>query len=164
MERHLTELKTLLFEEIALHEALRDDLAFELAQDGNLNGAEFLKLQQRKYIRAQQIEEMEARRIGQVRSMAEAWQTEPRQLTLRAIIARCSPPLAGEFEACHGKLQTLVNEIRPLARETAANAQARLKAIDATLAVIGEAARMHPTYSEEGRLQQRPPTFKHTSA
>jgi hypothetical protein len=160
----LTELRTLLSEEIALHEGLRDDLAFELAQDGNLSGAEFLKLQQRKYIRAQQIEEMEARRIGQVGQLAETWQMETRQLTLRAIIARCSQPLAGEFETCHQTLQTLVDEIRALTRVTAANAQARLKAIDATLAVVGEAARMHPTYSEEGRLQQRPPTFKHTSA
>jgi hypothetical protein len=57
-----------------------------------------------------------------------------------------------------------VEEIRRLAKETGANAAARLKAIDATLAVIGEAVKMHPTYSEAGRLQKRTPTFKHTSA
>ncbi|NIW85405.1 MAG: hypothetical protein GWN09_02175, partial [Gammaproteobacteria bacterium] len=57
-----------------------------------------------------------------------------------------------------------VEEIRTLARETGRNAQARLKAIDATLAVIGEAAKVHPTYSEAGRLTKRTPTFKQTSA
>ena len=40
----------------------------------------------------------------------------------------------------------------------------RQKAIDATLSVIGEAVKMHPTYSEEGRLQKKAPPFKEPSA
>ncbi|MCH8883126.1 MAG: hypothetical protein IIA41_06455 [SAR324 cluster bacterium] len=51
-----------------------------------------------------------------------------------------------------------------LAQVTSANAQARLKAIDATLAAIKEALKIHSTYSEAGRLQKATPTLKSTSA
>jgi len=160
----LTDLKTLLQEEISLHEGLKGDLAFELEQDGELSGGDYLRLQQRKYYWINQIEAIESRRIGQVESLAETWQVPPRELTLRAIIARTPEEDSKEFQGSFDALKALVEEIRHLARETGGNAQARLKAIDATLAVIGEAARMHPTYSEAGRLNKRTPTFKHTSA
>lgn len=164
MEQLLNELKALLEEEVGLHEGLRSDLAFEAEHDGSLSATDFLRLQQRKYYWINQIEGIEARRMEQVRTLADAWQVEPRQLTLREIMARAPEPLDGEFQGYHGALTRLVEEIRGLARETGANAQARLKAIDATLAAIGEAVKMHPTYSEAGRLNKRTPTFKSTSA
>ena len=39
-----------------------------------------------------------------------------------------------------------------------------MKAIDATLAAIKEALKIHSTYSEAGRLQKATPTLKSTSA
>ena len=164
MDKLLNELKALLGEEVALHEGLKSDLAFESEQDGELPAAEFLRLQQRKYYWINQIEGIESRRIEQVRQMAEQWEVDARKLTLREIIARSPDPVNEEFAGYHKALTELVEEIRALARETSANAQTRLKAIDATLAVIGEAVKMHPTYSEAGRLQKRTPTFKSTSA
>jgi hypothetical protein len=164
VEKLLNELKALLGEEVALHEGLKADLAFESEQDGKLSSSDYLRLQQRKYYWINQIEGIEARRIDQVRKLAESWTLEARKLTLREIIARAPEPLGAEFQGYHEALTTLVEAIRGLARETGANASARLKAIDATLAVIGEAVKMHPTYSEAGRLQKRTPTFKHTSA
>jgi FlgN protein len=164
VEKLLTDLKALLGEEVALHEGLQADLAFESEQDGKLPAADFLRLQQRKYYWINRIEGIEQQRMDQVRRLAEHWQLDARKLTLREIIARAPEDLSGEFQGQHSALTALVEEIRRLARATGANAQARLKAIDATLAVIGEAAKMHPTYSEAGRLQKRTPTFKHTSA
>jgi FlgN protein len=164
VETLLNELKALLSEEVALHEGLRSDLAYESEQDGQLPSADFLRLQQRKYYWVNQIEGIETRRIEHVRQLAEQWRVDPRKLTLREIIARSSSPLSEELQGYHGALTALVEAIRTLARETSANAQARLKAIEATLTVIGEAVKMHPTYSEAGRLQKRTPTFKHTSA
>lgn len=164
MEKLLNDLKALLGEEVALHEGLKADLAFESEQDGKLSSEDYLRLQQRKYYWINQIEGIELRRIEQVRKLAESWTLDARKLTLREIVARSPDPLAAEFQGCHEALTALVQSIRELARETGANASARLKAIDATLAVIGEAVKMHPTYSEAGRLQKRTPTFKHTSA
>ena len=164
MEKLLNDLKALLGEEVALHEGLKADLTVESVQDGQLAAGDFLRLQQRKYYWINQIEAIEARRLEQVRELAGQWALDPRKLTLRAIIARVGDPLDAEFQGYHAALTHLVEEVRHLARETGANAQARLKAIDATLAVIGEAVKMHPTYSEAGRLQKRTPTFKHTSA
>jgi hypothetical protein len=164
VEKLLNELKALLGEEVALHEGLKADLAFESEHDGQLSSTDFLRLQQRKYYWINQIEGIEARRIEQVRQLADQWETDGRKLTLREIIARSPEVLAGEFTGYRQALTGLVEEIRRLAKDTGANAAARLKAIDATLAVIGEAVKMHPTYSEAGRLTKRTPTFKHTSA
>lgn len=164
MDNLLNELNALLGDEVALHEELRADLAFEAERDGELPSAEFLRLQQRKYHWVNLIEGLEARRMEQVRTLAGQWQVDARELTLREIIARVPEPLGEAFREHHTALRALVEEIRRLARDTGANAQARMKAIDATLHVIGEAAKMHPTYSEAGRLQKRTPTFKHTSA
>jgi FlgN protein len=164
VETLLTELKALLDEEVSLHEGLRADLAFESEQDGKLSSGDFLRLQQRKYYWINQIESIETRRMEQVKRLAEAWATDARKLTLREIISRAPSPADEEFTGYRTALKELVEQIRNLARETGANAQARLKAIDATLQVIGEAVKMHPTYSEAGRLQKRTPTFKHTSA
>ena len=55
-------------------------------------------------------------------------------------------------------------EIRKLAAVTSSNAQARLKAIDATLAVVKEAMKIHSTYSEGGQLNRSTPSLKSTSA
>jgi FlgN protein len=164
VDKLLNDLKALLGEEVALHEGLKADLALESEQDGQLSAGDYLRLQQRKYYWINQIEGIEARRIEQVRNLAESWALDARKLTLREIVARTEEPVSVEFQGYHQALTGLVNEIRKLARETGANASARLKAIDATLAVIGEAVKMHPTYSEAGRLQKRTPTFKHTSA
>lgn len=176
MQQLLKELKSLLDKEVALHEELKGDLALELENDGQLSGADYLKVQQSKFYRAHQIETLERKRIGQVseltRKISAAEEpgagpegnTPPRSLTLKEIIAQSPPEMGKELQGCHDALSALVNEIRRMAREAGGIAQARLKAIDATLSVIGETVKMHPTYSGEGRLEKRTPTFKQTSA
>lgn len=164
MQKLLTELKTLLEQQITLHEGLKADLSQEAETDGKMSAADFLQLQQRKYHWAGQIEDAEARRLEQVDELAQQWNVPAQQLTLKEIITRSPAPLNKSFTASRESLKLLVDEIRALARRTGTNASARLKAIDATLAVIGEAAQQHPTYSQKGRLKQRPPTFKTTSA
>lgn len=164
MEAQLNKLKDFLAEEIAIHDALKGDLRHEAEQDGKMNGAELLRLQRQKNQQVGKLRELELLRIKLVRELAGAWGEDPDGLTLKRIIPRASPPLAGELLKCHGQLMELVSDIQELSRETSANAQARLRAVEATLAVINEAVQMHPTYSEEGRLQKVTPTFKQTSA
>lgn len=151
-------------DEVALHARLRDELAYEADREGKLGGGEVLRVQQRKYQLVEQIEEAEARRMEHVRELARAWDEAPEALTLSRIRQRCEPEMQSALAECHEHLLALVEEIRELARTTGAAASARLKAVDATLAVVGEAARVHPTYSEAGRLHKRRPTFKHTTA
>ncbi len=155
-------LSALLHDELQLHRALRDELAVEAAQDGRVDGASLLKQQQKKQHLVRQIQDLEAERMALVGSLAEAWQEPPETLTLRRIIPRCPPDLAGALGHQHAGLLELVQAIHDLAKVTSGNAQARLKAVDATLAVIHEAVKVHSTYSEAGRLQAKPVTFKYT--
>lgn len=164
MQKLLIELKTMLENQISLHEGLKTDLVSESEQDGALSGTDFLQLQRRKYYWAAQIEEAESHRISQVRELAGHWNLEGKDIRLKDIISRSPASIGEELSANRETLIALVSEIRALARETGSNASARLKAVDAALLVVGEAARQHPTYSGKGRIRQKPPTFKSTSA
>jgi hypothetical protein len=164
VDAKLTHLYDLLLEEIALHEALEAELEAEAAKDGQIDGATLLSIQSKKNQQVRKIQSLELQRMALVEEIATSWSEEPAELTLRRIISRAPAEVAGNLARCHEKLIALVNRIRELAEVTANNAQARLKAIDATLSIINEAAKMHPTYSEKGRLQKKTPTFKQTSA
>ena len=164
MKASLLDLDQLLEEEVLLHEGLRDELAFECEKDGELGGTEFLKLQQRKYNLVARIENLETRRENKVRELAREWNETSEELTLSRIISKVEEDEAAVFQGRFNGLKALVEEIRHLAKESGQNAQARLKAVEATLSVVGEAARVHPTYSDAGKIRQRPPTFKNTSA
>ena len=164
MEEQPNRLQDILEEEIAIHAALKQDLQLERVQDGRIDGMTLLKLQEEKNRKFHHIQVKEIERMGLVREIAADWGEDPENLTLSQIIPRVAPRLGEQLRDCHGRLIDLVNDIRDLAKITSSNAQARLKAIDATLAVINEAVKMHPTYSEEGRLETMTPTFKHTSA
>lgn len=164
MDAKLTELKALLNRQIALHEGLQEALQQEAARDGTLDSAALVALQQTKHQVVHDIQQLEAQRLGLVAEIAKLWGEKPADLTLRRIAGRAPAPLGPELGECHARLLALVADIRSTARQTGANSRARLKAIDATLAIIGEAARLHPTYSGEGRLQKLTPTFKQTSA
>jgi flagellar biosynthesis/type III secretory pathway chaperone len=163
-ETKLEALKRLLQDEISLHQALKDVLDEESRQDGKLDSAALLRIQQRKYHTARQIQDLESQRIALVKELARAWGEPAEALTLRRIGARVGGAAGGELLALHADLLSLVDGIRALARETGANAAARLKALDATLAVIHEAVHVHATYSGAGKLQSKPVTFKYTSA
>ncbi len=164
MDEKLTHLNDLLREQIALHQALERELLTEAEQDGRLDGATLLTLQRNKQKHLREIHALEQQRLALVDELAAAWGEAPAELTLRRIVPRAPEPLAETLAQCHRQLLELVNRIRELAEVTAGNAQARLKAIDATLSIISEAVKMHPTYSEEGRLHKKTPTFKETSA
>lgn len=164
MDDKLRELSALLQDEVSLHEALKADLDLESRQDGRLEGSELLRLQQHKHGLVRRIQELEQERMALVAALARAWNEPPEALTLRRIIPRSPTPLAGELRERHASLMGLVGAIRELARTTAGNAQARLKAVDATLSVIHEAVKVHATYSESGKLQAPTVTLKYTSA
>lgn len=162
-ETKLEALMRLLRDETALHQALRDTLHEEARNDGKLDSASLLRLQQRKYHTARQIQDLESQRIALVKELAREWHEPAETLTLRRIGARVGGAEGEALLALHAGLAALVEEIRALARETGANAAARLKAVDATLAVIHEAVNIHATYSGAGKLQSKPVTFTHTS-
>jgi hypothetical protein len=162
-EAMLQELSRILREQVGLHEALKGHLEEESAQDGRLNGAALLRAQQLKYQTARQIQELETRRMALVRELAKAWGRPPEELTLKRIVPRASPETGAELLASHAALTALMETIRELAGGTSANAQARLLAVDATLAVIHEAVKVHPTYSGAGKLRAQPVTFTHTA-
>jgi len=163
-EAKLDALKRLLEEEVALHESLKEELRAESLQDGKLDGASLLRLQQRKYHTARQIQDLEGHRLALVKELAKAWHQPAEALTLRRIAEQAPAAIGEDLTAAHGALQSLVEEIRTLARVTGGNAAARLKAVDSTLAVIHDAVNVHATYSEAGKLQSKPVTFKYTSA
>jgi len=163
VENKLNQLKDILREEISLHESLRSDLEQEAEEDGKLDSKTLLQLQHRKNHKADSLQHLEQNRTAIVRELAGHWGIDPDGLTLRQIISRVPDPLAKELQECHGHLLGLVEEIQGLAKQTSFNAQARLKAVEATLAVINEAVKVHSTYSESGTLSRRTPTFKQTS-
>jgi hypothetical protein len=160
----LMTLSALLQEEVALHEALKGELDHEAKQDGALDGPAVLRTQQRKLQTVRRIQDLEAKRIALIKDLARDWQEPPEELTLRRIIPRAPQAIGAELQGSYTGLLAAVHEIRDLARITGANAQARLKAVDATLAIVHDAVKVHPTYSEAGRLQNKPVTFKYTSA
>ncbi len=164
MEEKLNRLRDLLEQEIALHEALKKELQHEAERDGQMDGLSLLQVQQTKHRKAREIQHAEQQRIALVGELAALWSEEIESLTLNRIIELSPAEMGPLLRECHGRLMGLVEDIRKLAKITAANAQARLKAIDATLAAITEAVNMHPTYSEGGRLHTVTPTFKQTSA
>ena len=163
MEDKLTKLKEILLEELSLHESLREDLHDEAEQDGQMDSKALLQIQHRKSHKANSLQSLEHNRTAIVNQLAAHWGLDPDSLTLRDIIPRAPHGLAVELRECHGRLLGLVEEIQGLARQTSANAQARLRAVEATLSVINEAVKVHATYSESGQLSRRIPTFKETS-
>ena len=164
MQQYLPELLELLKEEILHHSALEHELEQEADLDGSLNGSELLQIQMRKTKCVRDIRDLEKRRIELVSRIAQDWGESTEAITLSRIIG-CAPIREGEaLQQCYSELQDLVHRIRKLAQVTSSNAQARLKAIDATLAAIKEALKIHSTYSEAGRLQKATPTLKSTSA
>jgi len=162
-EAMLQDLSQLLRGAVALHQSLKERLEEEAEQEGRLNGPAVLRLQQLKYNTARQIQDLEGRRMALVKELAKAWGEDSGDLTLKRIAAKSPPHVAADLGASHEALLALVAEIQELASGTSANAQARLLAVDATLAVIHEAVKVHPTYSGAGKLRTQPVTFTHTA-
>ncbi len=145
MEEKLNQLDALLLQEVALHESLCAELEKEAAGDGQLDGAALLRLQRNKNQTVREIQELEAERLVLVEAIAAAWSEDAAELTLRRIVPRAPVTIGENLSRRHGRLMELVTQIRELAALTGGNAQARLKAIEATLAIINEAVKMHPT-------------------
>ena len=160
----LTELVTLLDEQIRLHASLRTDLEREAAEDGEMDSSALIAVQQRKYHALEEIVRLEEQRMDLVRALATDWGEPVETLRLKAIAARVPEPLDAELRRCHETLMEQIMAIRELANRTAQNAAARLKAVDATLAVIQDAVHnTHTTYSDAGRMKRRAPSFKYTA-
>jgi hypothetical protein len=164
VQEQLTRLQELLQEQVALHDTLHHTLAQEAELDGQLEPGALLRIQVTKHQCALRSQALEEHRMALVRQIAAATGNTAANLTLKQIIPLAPPEIGAELQRCHERLRATIEEIGRLTRETATNAHARLQAVEATLAVINEAVRMHPTYSEAGRLQNKTPTFKKTSA
>ena len=164
MHPYLPELLDLLKEEILHHTALEHELKQEADLDGSLNGSGLLQIQMRKTKCVRDIRDLEEQRMELVGRIALDWGEPAEAVTLSRIIERAPKREGSALQQCYAELQNLVQRIRDLAQVTGANAQARLKAIDATLAAIKEALKIHSTYSEAGQLQKATPTLKSTSA
>jgi FlgN protein len=160
----LTDLIALLQEEVSLHSALKADLDQEVAQDGKLSSGDMLRLQQHKHAIVRRIQELEHDRMALVKTLAKDWSEPAEALTLRRIIPRAPESIGLALKESYSTLMGLINGIRLLAKTAAGNAQARLKAVDATLSVIHETVKVHSTYSESGKLQSPSVTLKYTSA
>jgi len=106
---------------------------------------------------------LEQDRMAVVKALARGWNEPPESLTLRRIIPRSPGELGQQLQGSYDSLMSLVNAIRDLAKTASGNAQARLKAVDATLSIIHEAVKVHSTYSGTGKLQSPPVTLKYTS-
>jgi flagellar biosynthesis/type III secretory pathway chaperone len=129
----LQQLSALLQEEVSLHEALKSDLDLEVQQDGKVSGSELLRLQQHKYALVHRIQELEHERMAIVKALARAWSEPAEALTLRTIIPRAPEMVGQALKESYASLMSLIQGIRQAARTASANAQARLKAVDATL-------------------------------
>lgn len=164
MDELLNKLRDLLRDEITLHESLRQLLARESEEDGEMTSTVLVGVQAKKLECLEQIQHLESLRLSLVQSLADEWGERAEDLTLRKIAAKADSELAEDFLDCHAELRGIVTNIRHFANITAANAHARLIAVEATLAIIHEAIRQHPTYSDAGRLKNKTPAFKVTSA
>jgi hypothetical protein len=164
MNREMHELLGILQREISLHRALETELGNEAALDGKLTGGELLRIQARKNQCVRAIRGLESQRILLVTNLGLGLGGSKAPPSLREIAARADGDLRAALLRSHQELLDLIGRIRALALVTSQNAQARLKAIDATLHVVREALKMHPIYSEEGRLHKQTPTLKSTSA
>ena len=163
MDERLKQLNQILQEQISVHESLREDLRQELEDDGKLDGKLLMQLQHRKSHKANSLQHLEENRMAIVRELGSQWGVEADSLNLRQIIARAPKEQADVLSECHGTLLALVEEIQGLARQTSSNAQARLRAVEATLVAINDSVKSHATYSEAGKLNRKPPTFRETS-
>src|SRR5262249_22479415 len=101
MESKLDALKRLLQDEVSLHEALKEELHQESLHDGAIDSANLLRLQQRKYHLARQIQDLESQRIALVKELAKAWQEPAEELTLRRISAHVGGEAGDDLLASH---------------------------------------------------------------
>ena len=163
MDQQFNSLVDLLQEHIRHHTRLKEILQLELEQDGRMTGGEILRLQREKYVLAQTIIDGERLRMSLLNKLALGWGLPGGEMTVSQLLPHLSDSDGQILLAAKQHLLDLVEELRDMAQRTAANALARKKAVDATLAVVNEAVKSHTTYSGEGRLHARVPSFKHTA-
>ena len=164
MEALIQDLVALLSREAERHRELLAVLEDEVRLDGQMEAATLVDLQRKKYGLAHAIAALEEERLRVVGKLARLWNVAPQDLTLRRIADRLADDGAQGLLALHSQLVTLVENIRQQAQAAGANAQARLKAVNATLDVMKDALNIHATYSEEGRLKKATPRLKNISA
>lgn len=167
MKIHLEKLKQILTDQLSQYGALKTVLEKEVEGDGTLKSEEVVELQVQKKQLVKKTHKLEDTRLEVVAEIAAQWGEEGADLTLKEIIARLPEDhkeQGAELAALQEKLMTEVEVIRGLGKKTAFHASARLRAIEATLAVVNEASHTHSTYSEEGHLQKTVPSFKRTLA
>ena len=130
-------------------------LSHEIENDGQLNAGDFTRLQQRKARIAVEVVDLEKAITTCAAQLGTQWKVQAQPPRLKDL-ARAADAQGGEaFLSLQKDLQAQALHIQRMAQKTAHNARARLQAIDATLHVIGESAKLHTTYSDAGKLAQR---------
>lgn len=166
----LDELSQLLARMAEYHEQLTQTLQKEIDSDGQLDAAGLITLQGQKARLARLIQTQEKARMALIGRLAKAWIMLPQDLTLKTIAAKSVadfglPQTTGQsLLDLHQRLQTSVEEIAHLAKQTATNATARSKAVGATLDAVRDTLKNHPTYSPRGRVNASGPVMRHVSA
>ncbi len=135
--------------------AMEKALAYELENDGKLNATDFTRLQQRKSRMAVEVQDVEKALVACAIELGTQWGVSNSPPCLKDLANCAAAENADAFLPLHQKLRQQAQDIQRMAAHTARNAKARLQAMDATLHVICEAAKLHTTYSGAGRLAQR---------
>ena len=151
----MRELLNILQQQTELHENLLHLLQKESEGFGSLRGSELLKLQGEKSRCVRATAQLEKERIILVEQYAKSWDTDSRDLTLRAIIGRAEDEYSVPLKQCFDRLKLIIAKIREIAEENTIKSSGRLKSVESSLKFISQLQNGPPTYSEVGKIQNR---------
>ena len=158
----MRELLNILQQQAELHEHLLSLLQKESEGFGSLRGSELLKLQGEKSRCVRATTQLEKERIQLVEQYAKSWNTDSKDLTLRAIIVRTDDEYSVPLQQCFDRLKLLIAKIREIAEENSMQSSGRLKSVESSLQFISQLQNSPPTYSEAGKIQKRTGTMSRT--
>ncbi len=158
----MRELLNILQQQAELHENLLSLLQKESDGFGSLRGSELLKLQGEKSRCVRATAQLEKERILIVEQLAESWDIDSKDLTLRVIIGRADNEYRLPLQKCFNRLKMLIAKIRKIAEENSMQSFGRLKSVESSLQFISQLQKGPPTYSEVGKIQKRTGTMSRT--
>ncbi|MBC8259949.1 MAG: flagellar protein FlgN [SAR324 cluster bacterium] len=150
----MNDLLNILRQEVELHEQLISLLQTESEGFGHLRGSELLKLQGEKSRCVRATSRLERERILLVEKLADTWEVEPQELTLKVIISRAETVYSEPLQECYDRLKTLLIEIRKVADKNSLQAAGRLKSVESSIQFMSQLQSGPPTYSDAGKIQK----------
>ncbi|MBF0352263.1 MAG: flagellar protein FlgN [SAR324 cluster bacterium] len=160
MSLYLTQLLEILQKEVVLHQELLGTLREEAQSLGQVSGAALLKLHSAKIMFSRKIAGLEQERLIIVQNIAEEWQMEARQLSLRTIISMIPSEMALPLQHCFDQLKQLIEAIQSCADHNSRISEARLGSVESSLKFLQSMKKRQHTYSGAGIIQ---PAMQSTS-